>query len=56
MVSSDNGVALPYRLFFKILESMKECKYTFSILVIGVVYRMIVSKKLLFLGRSVTSG
>jgi hypothetical protein len=56
MVSSDNGVALPYRLFFKILESVKECNYTFSILVIGAVYGMIVSKKLLFLGRIVTSG
>jgi hypothetical protein len=45
MVLSDNGVALPYRLFFKILESVKECKYAFSILVIGIVYRVIVSKK-----------
>jgi hypothetical protein len=56
MVSRDNGVALPYRLFFKILESVKECKYTFSLLAIGAVYGMIVSKKLPFLGGSVTSG
>ena len=37
MVSSDNGVALPYLLIFKILESVKECNYTFSIAVIGAI-------------------
>jgi hypothetical protein len=30
MVLSEDGVALPYRLFFKILESVKECNYVFA--------------------------
>lgn len=31
MVSTDNGVALPYRTFcFKILENVKECKRAFT--------------------------